>query len=226
LVSSSKGHVAISLHHYIGADILKLDSATYHNALGQPYTISKFRYYLSNFTLGKSDGSKYFLNESFLVDEDKPLSKTITLNNIPFGEYTDLRFIIGVDSIHNCSGAQTGYLDPIEGMFWAWNTGYIFMKLEGYSPASNSPGHFMEFHIGGYKQPNNSIRQVILPLTDPVLVTSQTTATISLKADISKVFYGANTIDFSMLSSVTDTHHATEIADNYSHVFSIISTKP
>jgi len=152
------------------------------------------------------------------VNEEEPQSKKLVLENVPAGEYSTLEFIIGVDSLHNCSGAQSGALDPMNGMFWAWNSGYIFLKLEGFAPSSNSPGHIFEYHIGGYKQPNNCVRKVKLNLNGSNLLKEQT---ISLKVDILEILKEPTPIDFIKLSSVTDFRNANTVADNYKDMFRI-----
>ena len=55
----------------------------------------------------------------------------LELADIPNGEYTKVNYTIGVDAARNTEGAQDGALDLVNGMFWSWNTGYIFMKMEG-----------------------------------------------------------------------------------------------
>jgi hypothetical protein len=214
------GSVTIAFSNYVGNDMLKLDSATYKNELGQPYTVSKFKYYVGNIHLKKSDGTEYISDKYYLINEEEAASKQITLSNVPEGNYTSLSFILGVDSLHNCSGAQTDALDPVNAMFWAWNTGYIFLKMEGRSPVSTQPGHLLEFHIGGYMQPNNCIRTINLPLKNGMQVAGKTT-TLNIKADVSELFKTPTTIDFAKLSSVTDLHNATTIANNYMDMFSI-----
>jgi hypothetical protein len=61
-----------------------------------------------------------------------------------------MEFMIGVDSARNNSGAQTGALDPTNGMFWSWSTGYIMAKFEGTSAQSPAAANALKFHIGGF----------------------------------------------------------------------------
>lgn len=211
----------IEFQHYVNDEVLKLDSVVYKNELGQNYTVTNFKYYISTIQLKKTDGKEISLPGYFLIREDEEESKKIVLHNIPVGDYTGLSFIIGVDSLHNCSGAQSGALDPANAMFWAWNTGYIFMKLEGKSPVSQSPGKLFEFHIGGYKQPNNCIRSVKLDLITKKQVLSNATAQLLIKTDVSEILKTPLSIDLSKLSSVTGFHNAGSIADNYSDMFSL-----
>lgn len=207
----------IELNHLVGDRILKLDSSTYQNFLGQAYQVSKFKYYLGHFCLKNSEGKDFRSNDYFLVDEENPESKHILLRDVPDLEYDAIEFNVGVDSIDNCSGAQSGALDPVNAMFWAWNTGYIFLKLEGNSSYSNAPGHLFEYHIGGYKQPANCIRKVRLTL-------GQTTSTVKLNVDLAEILKTPNVIDFSLLPAVSDSKNARPLADNYQDMFSLKKT--
>ena len=223
-----KGTIILQFENYVGEEVpVILDTSVgYFNKFNQPYTISKLKYYIGNIYLKRKDGTKtpFSYDNYFLVDEENNASKKIESDAIIEDEYTSISFSIGVDSLHNCSGAQSGALDPMNGMFWAWNTGYIFFKLEGNSPVSQSPGKLLEFHIGGYKEPNNCLRTVTFDFNnknfDP---DNKGTRVIKIRADVSKVFNSTTKIDFSKISSITDYHNATMIADNYKDMFSVIS---
>jgi hypothetical protein len=69
---------------------------------------------------------------------------------------------LGVDSIRNVSGIQTGALDPLKGMFWTWNSGYVMAKLEGSSESSNSAGNRFTYHIGGFRPGMNVLKTIDL----------------------------------------------------------------
>ncbi|GAA4365624.1 hypothetical protein GCM10023185_36050 [Hymenobacter saemangeumensis] len=115
---------------------------------GQSFTPTAFKYYVSNVRLLRADGSDYAVPESYyLIDAAKPLTAQLSLPSIPLGEYTGISFLAGVDAARNSAGAQTGALDAGQGMFWDWNQGYIYSKLEGSSP--DSPTGAITFHIGG-----------------------------------------------------------------------------
>ena len=220
LAKKPLAELEICFLHKVGEKELRLDSAHYTNALGQDFTVSKFKYYISNICLKNASGCSFSSGQSFLIDEE--YKKQIALREIPSGEYSAIEFIIGVDSLHNCSGAQSGDLDPVNAMFWAWNTGYIFMKLEGFAPLAASPGHFFEYHIGGYQVPSNCIRKIVLPLTQVlVLKENQTKARLLLKVDILALLNSDVRIDFEKLPAVTDRRNATTMADNYKNMFSV-----
>jgi hypothetical protein len=217
---SETGRVQLCFTHYAGGQLLKLDSGRYANALGQDFVITKFKYYVSNLCLKSGSGKSFFIDNSFLIDEEDPVRKRLLLE-VPCGNYDSIGFIIGVDSLRNCSGAQSGDLDPMHAMFWAWNTGYIFMKLEGTSPAAKTPGHFFEYHVGGYRAPDNCIRKVTLPLSEPLVVSKERPSLITLRAELTEILKTPSVIDFSLLPAVTDRRNATLLADNYRDMFSI-----
>jgi hypothetical protein len=221
-----KCNVRIQFESFVGDAPLHFDSVSYKNVLGQSFTVSKFRYYIGNIHL-RGNGKEYVSDKYFLIDEDEPASKSILLNDVPNDVYTSFSFIIGVDSARNCSGVQTGALDPLNGMFWAWNTGYIFLKLEGKSPVSDSPGNMIEYHIGGYKEPANCIRKISLSFSHPLKMMPEEKifSLIKIKADVAEILKTPNIVDFTKLSSVNDFHNATTIADNYADMFSILKVE-
>lgn len=186
----------------------------YYTPLGDTFTITKFKYYLSNFSFTNVAGEVIkSAPEYFLISSDS----TITMTGLPLGRYKAVSFMIGVDSIMNCTGAQTGALDPIHGMFWTWNSGYIMAKLEGTSPASKLPGHVLEFHIGGYRGAHQAQRMVHLEASFEVITGK--TPVISLVADAATWFTNirfAETPGFMTPGTVAD-----KIADNYSQMFSV-----
>lgn len=213
--------LVLQFHHLVNGRVLSLDTATYTNAVGQTFNVTKFKYYISDIKLTDVNGKEYCDSNSYLIDEDDADSKKVILHLVPQANYKQISFLIGVDSLHNCSGAQEGALDAMHGMFWTWNTGYIFMKLEGHSPESSATAHLLEYHIGGYKAPANCIRRVTLYF--PAVINPLTTNgyTIHIDADAGELLKTPTDIDFSKLPAVTDFHNAETIATNYSDMFSL-----
>jgi len=213
--------LAIHFEHYVGDEVLQLDSGNYTNKLGQDFTVTKFNYYISTIQLTRTNGEIYISDQHFLIKEEDSNSKMIELFKIPPGAYTSIQFTIGVDSLANCSGIQSGALDPINGMFWTWNTGYIFLKLEGKSMASNAPNGILEYHIGGFKSPSNCIRTVNLAFTSPLIITKKETREITIIADVMELLTSPADIDFSKLPVVTGSENSQMICDNYKDAFAL-----
>jgi hypothetical protein len=78
--------------------------------------------------------------------------------------FTHIQFNIGIDSLTNCAGAFGGDLDPTNGMYWTWQSGYINVKLEGIAPNCPTRQNRFQFHIGGYAAPFNTLQQVRLAI--------------------------------------------------------------
>ncbi|MFT4599180.1 MAG: hypothetical protein ACI9WM_001432, partial [Arenicella sp.] len=55
-------------------------------------------------------------------------------------------------------------LDPIHGMYWTWQSGYINTKIEG----SRGDEKFT-YHLGGYSFPYNASQEVMLPVSSKIL---------------------------------------------------------
>ena len=128
-----------------------------HPMNGDTMNFTKYKYYVSNISLKKADGTVWNQSESYhLVDLSDLSTATIKLSSVPVGDYTEMSITIGVDSARNVSGAQSGALSTTMDMFWSWTTGYIMLKAEGTSPQSTS-GNFV-FHLGGFKGTYNIVK--------------------------------------------------------------------
>ncbi len=202
---------------------VQLNSTTYTNPFLEQYTISKFKYYISNIALAFPDGI-YRESESYhLVDEKDPASLSFGFM-VNVNTYHSLLFMLGVDSIKNVSGAQTGALDPLNDMFWTWNTGYVMAKMEGNSPQSKVVNAKVEFHIGGFSGPNNVLKKLRLnfPAGMELDIREGKTSEIIIEADFDKWWQQPNDLKISDNPVCTTPGElAKKFADNYSKMFTI-----
>ncbi|HVI45960.1 MAG TPA: MbnP family protein [Chitinophaga sp.] len=213
----------LSVRHLVDGKPLVRRDSVYTNASGETFTITRFRYYLSNFSLLTTDGKELRLPPNyFLVDDSIPSSKEIVLNNIPAGNYSGIRFLIGVDSIRNASGVQAGVLAPENGLFWTWNSGYIMAQLEGVSPAVKAPSHQFLFHIGGYRKPYSVLQPLTLSFPKPLVVAAGKESQIKVVADAGKWFHAAGNVSFQDVAVImAPGPNALKIAANYFHMFEV-----
>jgi len=125
--------------------------------------IDVFRFYISNIKLQFSDESTYSEENSYhLIDIENPNSLRIPIQKNSEKVIKKVVFSIGVDSLTSVSGAMSGDLDPTKGMYWAWQSGFINMKIEGKSSSCKTRKNAFQFHIGGYLKPNYAIRTIEL----------------------------------------------------------------
>jgi methanobactin biosynthesis MbnP-like protein len=218
------GSLALHFENMVDTNELVFNTQSYVTANNDTFTVSAFKYYISNIVLTKSGGGTYVETESYhLINAADSNSCGILLANVPFGNYTSISFMIGVDSARNCSGAQTGALDPTNGMFWSWSTGYIQAKLEGHSPQSTSSGQQIVYHVGGFKGMYDPLKTVSPSFGgDMASVSSAVTPEIHFKADVAEWFKSPNLISISTTSfnmSVNQT--SLDFSDNYADMFSV-----
>ena len=218
---------ALNIHftNIIDGRPIVLHDSNYVNPFGESYSISKLRYYISNIELHSATGASY-IRSSYLVDEAKEASHVIRLR-IKKSNYQTISFLFGVDSVHNVSGAQSGALDPMNDMFWTWNTGYVMAKFEGTSTASLLHNQVFEYHIGGFRGPNHVLHKVTLVLPENgKLKQVSSSKDIYIKADVNKWWYGSTDIKIASNPSVTTPGVlAKEISNNYSRMFSIDNSR-
>lgn len=225
--SATSGNVIVDITNVMGnVNVDETGNTAYTTSGGETFTVTKLKYYLTNFQLLKNGQVKYTMPDSyFLVDEADQTTTKLTLPKVPAGDYDAVRFLIGVDSLRNVSGAQTGALDPAYGMFWTWSTGYIFYKLEGKSPNSTLIDSTFNFHIAGFRVSNNTnaIREVVIGFNGDVLnVTGGHSPELHLFADHLRFFNGPpNQMVINGAENVmTPGARSLLYADNYAGMFS------
>lgn len=218
--------VVLEFVHQVGDKKLEFGK-TYTNGSGEDYSVSAFKYYISQIGLSGKSFKMAKANTHYLINEEKPESKIITEDlEIKPGYFSHVGILLGVDSLHNVSGTQTGALDPIHGMFWTWNTGYIMTKLEGHSPVSKMPGNFFEYHIGGYKGEHSIQKWINLPFPQSINIEKGKTTRIRINVDLQQWFKDPETISIGAKSSITSPGpNARKIAVNYYDMFSVIDAK-
>jgi hypothetical protein len=197
----------------------------YVNPLGEDYSVRTFKFYVSRISLLQDQLQPSATDASgiFLVDASSEASKTIrvSLNGQPFNK---LAFQLGVDSALNVSGAQTGALDPLNGMFWTWNSGYIMAKLEGNSTRSAQLNNTMTYHIGGFKGDERTQRWIVLdlPQLQEWTLEKNSITTMVIDADIDQWFSSTHDLPIGVHSeNMTPGPLSVQYADNYANLFRI-----
>ena len=93
-----------------------------------------------------------------LIDVNDSLTYQLPFTEDGAHSNSMFQFSIGIDSVSTIQTQFSGALDPSLGMYWAWNTGYIHLKLEGKSNLSIQRNNEFQLHIGGYNLKNNTQR--------------------------------------------------------------------
>jgi hypothetical protein len=133
---------------------------------GDSLTFHTFRFYLGNFVLLKNGAVVFEEKKYRLLDAAFENSLNLTFQIPEHLAFDQLQFDLGVDSLTNVSGAFGGDLDPTQGMYWTWQSGYINTKIEGFYPKCPARLHEFQFHLGGYLPPFPSVQTVTLPISE------------------------------------------------------------
>ncbi len=124
------------------------------------------KFYVSHIKLYKQQAVVYKSSTPKLVDISKSSSLVITAS---ISSFDSISFMIGVDSLTQVSGAYGGDLDPTNGMYWTWQSGYINAKIEGNAKACPTRNNQFQLHLGGYLSPYN-INRIVSFNTGPNII--------------------------------------------------------
>lgn len=225
------GSIRIEFDARAGEEDLELNK-NYVNASGETFSVTKLNYYISNIRLKTNSGNEYVVPQDssyFLIMEEHDESQTIVINNVPAGDYNEITFIVGVDSLRSTMdiSRRTGVLDPAQGhdgMYWVWNSGYIFFKMEGISPSAPGPENKFYYHIGGfggYDAPTiNNIREVTVGMGNMrAEVRAAKSPKVHLHADVLEFFKNPAIIQIAEHPTVMLSDYSTTVSGNYVNMF-------
>ena len=223
---ASKAQHSIAFTPMYGAEKWHPDSS-YTNFAGESLQINKCLFYTTGWKAIRSSQNKSQEPDTILLSDAHYL---MDLNNpnslkLPFtlpANCTQLIFTLGVDSIKNTTGIQSGVLDPANGMFWTWRTGYIMARMQGTSPSANTAGKRFSYDVGGFESPYNTVRTITLNLAEKKGLNSQAKAPHYILTDLSFWFKGKHTIS---IAQTPNCHNAgklaMQLADNYQQMFQL-----
>ncbi len=220
---SVPGEVIFKFRAKVKNEDLVPETKMYTNATEDSFTVTKFNYYISNIRLTREDGSVYVESESYHLMEHVTGNTSFAMKQVPPGNYRKVEFLIGVDSLRNVSGVQQGDLNPGRGMFWNWEQGYLFFKLEGAFNTSNTPlTADYAIHVGGFAGPYACLQKCTFNTTQPVFVTGGKRSSVYYNVQIDEVFVTPKRIGFDYYYANTGTEKIfRDISINYKDMFVI-----
>jgi hypothetical protein len=213
---STHTDIAVLLSFSFDGANLQFDDIIYTNAAGNDLSITRLQFYLSNFELESSTGVLYNFDDVIYVDAKNSTNTSFALTNIPIGNYKRIKFLIGLDSIHNMENALPHTVEN-DNMVWPapMGGGYHFLKMEGNFLDQSVPyGYAM--HLGM----NNNY--VIINLIEDFEISS-TSNKLNLEMNASEWFKNPFVYDFNVDGnySMGDSTAMTKLLQNGSNVFTI-----
>lgn len=188
--TGTHGQLNVRIANVVGSEAVAFGGTPYTNAAGNRYGVSILKYYISHFSLIKADNSVLNSGNHELIDAEDSTTCKFTIDSIPNGTYTKVRFFLGVDTGNNHTGLREGDLDPSFGMIWNWKTGYIFLKHEGYFIDSTNTSQILVYHLGT----DNALATIDVPVT--AFEVKGNNHTLSLKFDLNRMYASPAKINF------------------------------
>lgn len=141
--------VHINMDARWGADDFVMENVYYDN-YGNRIRVDNFMTYITMLKLVKSDGTEVLLKDFYLKDFEEETSLEFKIDP---GIYTGIRFSLGIPPEYNTHIDPANYpsshalsVAGSQGMFWTWNSGYIFSKFEGKADTTGTDGASLLFN--------------------------------------------------------------------------------
>lgn len=227
-------NVTLEFNNTFGATPIVLGDATSASATvntsdeGQTHHFEEVKYVISNIRLIKADGTEipYNVNDldngATVINHALPETLNYVMSDIPVGDYSEIRFGLGVKSELNTLDeasfpnfyASAGENDTE--MHWEWGTGYRFTKIEGFYGSNNDvlsihSGSTVEGEEGSYTQGVDAYRDITLTLPTNATV-GNSAPTITINADFDYLLSGqSHTITLGENNATPSIHTAVEM---------------
>ena len=166
LVLSHQARTQLNVSVYWGKDQIELEK--YYKLGKDSLIFHELKFYLSDFQFEK-ESRKHLQVGPKLIDLEDTNSYHL-FPDFPVAEYQTLRFHFGLDSFYHVSEIVDGPLNPMNGMYWAWNSGYIQFKCTGTPSLIPLLDKTFEFHLGGYREPFETVESIQLPILGNKLI--------------------------------------------------------
>ena len=138
----------LALEPVLGKEPISLEQPVNWGENGE-ITFTEFKFYLSDIHVDNE-------RQAEDVHADSVVLFDLSADSIPHFRIpsvtatTNLTMTLGIDSVVSTMGAMGGKLDPMYGMYWSWQSGYIHVKLSGLWKKDGRNQEFT-YHLGGYQ---------------------------------------------------------------------------
>ncbi len=205
-----------------------IQSSNWHrNSAGTLLTLTRCNYFISEVEFITADGSSKQPDSSLHYVDAFTANVASHTINLPQGDYTALRFKVGLrPELNHSDPNQYPPSHPLSilenAMHWSWQSGYIFCAIEGYATKTDADQQLgFSYHIAN----DAFLTQVEIPIE---LIHSNRTQILTLDFDLGTLLNGK---DFDLLQR-SSTHSregdpvAISLTKNLATAFSAQLSKP
>lgn len=184
-------------------------SLRYRTSAGEIFSVTRVSYFVSDFELQRDDGSWLQCSKSVAWLDYEQNRDSIRIANVAAGEFRTVRFLLGLNpnvNHSNIAHIPAGHpLNPdVNGLYWGWQGGYIFLALEGLWRNSNGELDGWAYHLA---RDTNAVR---ITLAAPLIITNETK--IQLDFDLATVLNAPRPLSFARNGSSTHSRDGDPIA--------------
>lgn len=222
-VSAVAGNLKLEIQHRYDGKRLSLNSLSYQ--AGDTFSVTRLSYLLSGFALSTPDGEWLELPDQYAFIDLESRRTRFHLRDVPDGDFSAIRFSIGLPKEANHSDPATHAADHplntnLNRLHWTWQEGYIFLALEGRYRKENKNNE-----LGGYIYHfANDWNRKRIEL--PVKLQLKGASAMGISFDLQSLFHGAQPITFQEMGDSTHSKEGDAIAKalkaNLSTAFGII----
>lgn len=143
--------LAIELQPVFDGRPVQLNALNYRTASQELVNFSRISLLLCDFTVETASGKRIELKDSVVFIDAAKNRLSGLIGELPEGAYRSLRFSVGPSPEQNHADpaqyAADHPLNPVlNNLLWDWQTGYIFMALEGRFQAAENPASGYVLH--------------------------------------------------------------------------------
>lgn len=206
----------------VSGENLQPASLRYRTSAGETFSITRVSYLVSDFELQRDDGTWLECSNSVAWLDYEQNRNSFRLDNIPAGDFRTVRFLIGLDTHLNHADIvrfPAGHpLNPdVNGLYWGWQGGYIFLALEGLWRNANGELDGWAYHLA---RDTNAVR---VALATSLQITNETKLEVDF--DLATVLSAPRPLSFGKDGSSTHSRDADPIAaalvENLTGAFSV-----
>jgi hypothetical protein len=209
--------VMLNFDYKVGTEDFSYGPTYTINGVAMEFTLVQF--YISKVELEGADANYDYPDNYYLV---KPNSGPLELGLAGNTTANTLKFNLGIDSLTNSQSeidfagwpADHPLAAQSPSMHWNWNSGYIFIKVEGKvdTDGDGTPDDPMAMHTGT----NNLMRVIELNLGDDL---NEATKELTLTLDVAKVFDNLGIVNDHVTHTMDNVPLATKVTNNFANAF-------
>lgn len=206
---ASAATLEIQITPKFSGEDLQPASFRYQTSAGETFSITRVSYLVSDLELQRADGSWLEFSNSVAWLDAGQGRDSFRLENIPAGEFCSIRFLVGLSTnLNHANPAKfsAGHpLNPdVDGLYWGWQGGYVFMALEGLWRNAAGEMDGWAYHLA---RDTNAVR---VTLAAPLTMTNETK--VNLDFDLATVLNAPCPLSFTKDGSSTHSRDGDPVA--------------